>query len=104
MCARARVCTPVSVGESFFVRMLCLFVYIYAQKWVSAGCMCVYKGVLGFFFSFSFFCALQSLTPGSGAWLIDMLLGPQCAIETDFFFFFLLSCTKCCKQTCMERR
>lgn len=32
-----------------------------------------------------FFFFLESLTPGSGAWLIDMLLGPQCAIE--FFYF-----------------
>lgn len=84
------------------MRMVCVFVYIYAQKWVSAGCMCVYKGVLGFFLFFFFL--LQSLTPGSGAWLIDMLLRPQCAIETVLLFFFLLSCTKCCKQTCMERQ
>lgn len=24
--------------------------------------------------------------PGRGAWLIDMLLGPQCALETLLFF------------------
>lgn len=37
-----------------------------------------------FFFPFSPFSV--SLTLGSGAWLIDMLLGPQCAIETLLCF------------------